>query len=209
MAPFPLPASSVRTLLRCAATLCAGLTVMVHSPAARADDAGDVATLMRAGRLADAQALAENRLAQQPKDARLRLLRGMILAQQNKPVEAISAFRKMTEDFPDLPEPYNNLGVLLANAGEVDKARAAFELAIHLRPSYVAAQENLGDLHARLARRAYDKAAELDPTNAGVHVKSASLRSIVGGRPVAPNAAEKALAPVVAAADRGSAPVKR
>lgn len=209
MAPFPLPASSVRTLLRCAATLCAGLTVMVHSPAARADDAGDVATLMRAGRLADAQALAENRLAQQPKDARLRLLRGMILAQQNKPVEAISAFRKMTEDFPDLPEPYNNLGVLLANAGEVDKARAAFELAIHLRPSYAAAQENLGDLHARLASRAYDKAAELDPANAGVRAKLVSLRSIAGSRPVPPSAAEKPLAPAVAAADRAPAPVKR
>lgn len=199
MAPFPLPPSSPRAFSRGAAALCAGLVVLlIHSPAARADDAGDVATLMRAGRLADAQALAENRLAQQPKDARLRLLRGMILAQQNKPAEAITAFRKMTEDFPDLPEPYNNLGVLLTNAGEIDKARAAFELAIHLRPSYAAAQENLGDLYARLASRAYDKAAELDSTNAAVRAKSAALRPIAGPA----RASSASVVPAVAVADK-------
>jgi tetratricopeptide (TPR) repeat protein len=39
-------------------------------------------------------------------------------------------FTKLTDDYPELPEPYNNLAVLYAAAGQYDKARAALEMAI-------------------------------------------------------------------------------
>ena len=39
-------------------------------------------------------------------------------------------FEQLTEDFPELPEPYNNLAVLYAADGQLDRARAALELAL-------------------------------------------------------------------------------
>jgi Flp pilus assembly protein TadD len=58
-----------------------------------------------------------------------------------------------------LPEPYNNLAVLQAAAGQVDSARALLETALRLDPGYRTAHQNLGDVYVRLAQRAYEAAA--------------------------------------------------
>ena len=81
----------------------------------------------------------------------MRFLRGVILTEQGKQAEAIAAFTQLTQDFPELPEPYNNLAALYAAQSQFDKARAALEMAIKLNPSYATAHENLGDVYARLA----------------------------------------------------------
>ena len=86
----------------------------------------------------------------------------MILTEQNKTDDAIKVFTELTEDYPELPEPYNNLAVLYATQGEYDKARKALEMAIRTHPSYAIAHENLGDIYATLASQAYDKALQLD-----------------------------------------------
>jgi Flp pilus assembly protein TadD len=65
----------------------------------------------------------------------------------------------MTEEFPDLPEPYNNLAVLHAADGQLDRARTLLESALRLDPGYRVAHENLGDVFVRLALRAYEAAA--------------------------------------------------
>jgi Flp pilus assembly protein TadD len=65
----------------------------------------------------------------------------------------------MIESFPDLPEPYNNLAVLQAAAGQLDRARALLEIALRMDPSYRTAHENLGDVFVRLAQRAYEAAS--------------------------------------------------
>jgi Flp pilus assembly protein TadD len=57
----------------------------------------------------------------------------------------------LIEDYPELPEPYNNLAVLYAQQKQFDKARTALEMAIRIHPGYATAYENLGDLHSRLA----------------------------------------------------------
>ena len=62
-------------------------------------------------------------LASRPKDARGRFLKGLILTEQNKPNEAIKVFTDLSQDYPELPEPYNNLAVLYASQGQYDKAR--------------------------------------------------------------------------------------
>jgi tetratricopeptide (TPR) repeat protein len=117
----------------------------------------------------------------------MRFLKGVILTEQNRQADAIAVFSKLTEDYPDLPEPYNNLAVLYAGSGQYDKARAALENAIRTNPSYATAYENLGDIHARLASQAYDKALQLDSANNGAKSKLTLLRSlaVTGSKPAA------------------------
>ena len=71
----------------------------------------------------------------------------------------MAVFERLTQDHPDLPEPYNNLAVLHAARGQLDRARELLEQALRHDPNYFAAQENLGDVFARLAQRAYEKAS--------------------------------------------------
>ena len=95
----------------------------------------------------------------------MRFIKGMILSEQGKSTEAINVFQKLTEDYPELPEPYNNLAVLHASAGNYDKARVALERAIRTNPAYATAHENLGDVYAKLASQSYDKAMQLADPN--------------------------------------------
>jgi tetratricopeptide (TPR) repeat protein len=54
---------------------------------------------------------------------------------------------------PPLAEAYNMLGVLLRQAGRYEDARAQYDQAIRIRPTYGAAYYNLGLLQARLEVR--------------------------------------------------------
>ena len=98
-------------------------------------------------------------LARQPDDVALRFLQGVMLSAGGSTAEAAALFERLTQEFPDLPEPYNNLAVLQAAAGKIDAARELLETALRLDPGYRTAHENLGDVFARLAQRAYEAAA--------------------------------------------------
>jgi tetratricopeptide (TPR) repeat protein len=168
------------------------------TPFAWADDYTDVNRLLKAGQPADAMARADQFLAAKPRDPQMRFLKGVILAETGKANEAIALFVKLTEEFPELPEPYNNLAVLYAGQSQFDKARVALEMAIRTNPSYATAHENLGDVYAKLASQAYSKALQLDGSNAGVPPKLALIRNLFApdARLVKP-AAQPAPAPVV------------
>ncbi len=131
----------------------------------------------------------------------------MILSEQGKTADAINVFQKLTEDYPELPEPYNNLAVLHASAGNYDKARVALERAIRTNPAYATAHENLGDVYAKLASQSYDKAMQLaDPNQQPPQkAKLAMVRTLTpkGGEaasPLAAIAAASAPAPAKTAA---------
>jgi len=136
-----------------------------------ADEATDVGALVKSGKLEEAAQRADTFLAANPRDARLRFLKGLILTRQGRAGDAIPVFVKLTEDFPELAEPHNNLAVLYASEGRYEKARAELESAIRVNPNYATAYENLGDVYARLAGQAYGKSAQLDPNNAALKSK--------------------------------------
>ena len=183
-----------------AGLVVSGLAAALAATPVRADEAADISKLLRAGQLAEALSRTDAYLARQPRDAQMRFLKGVILTEQNKPAEAIAVFTKLTEDFPELPEPYNNLAVLHAAAGQYDKARTTLDMAIRTNPSYATAYENLGDVHAKLANQAYDKALQLDSGNANAKSKLTLLRSLsINGKPLQPVAVAKAPPPVVVA----------
>jgi tetratricopeptide (TPR) repeat protein len=145
---------------------------------AHADEYSDVTQLVRGGKLPEALIKADLYLASKPKDPQMRFLKGVIQRDAGKVPEAISTFSSLTEDYPELPEPYNNLAVLYAGQSQFDKARAALEMAIRTNPSYATAHENLGDVYAKLASQAYNKALQLDGTNPAVPPKLALIREL-------------------------------
>ena len=113
-------------------------------------DYAEVNRLMRAGQFAEAAGKADQFLAGKPKDPQMRFLKGVVLTEQNKPQDAIVVFTKLIEDFPELPEPYNNLAVLQAGQGQFDKARAALELARAERARVEAEQRAVEALQAAI-----------------------------------------------------------
>jgi tetratricopeptide (TPR) repeat protein len=148
---------------------------------ARADDLDDASKLLKAGQRDQALERVNRVLAQKKDDPKARFLKGVILTEQGNTREAIDTFTKLTQDYPNLPEPYNNLAVIYAGQGQYDKARAALEQSIRTHPSYATAYENLGDVYAKLASQAYDKALQLDKSNAGAQNKLSLVRELTGG----------------------------
>lgn len=165
---------------------------IVASTPALANDVQEINQQFRKGDLAGALARANGYLAKNPKDAQARFLKGLILADQGKTNDAIVVFTGLTEDFPELPEPYNNLAVLYASQSKFDAAKNALEMAIRTHPSYATAHENLGDIYAKMASIAYDKALALDSKNATAQTKLALIQDMIGGQPRKPAAARPA-----------------
>jgi tetratricopeptide (TPR) repeat protein len=159
--------------------MISGLVLALLAGAARADDSADVMRLMRNAQYAEALVRADAFLAKNPRDAQMRFLKGVILTEQNRGADAIAVFTRLTEDYPGLPEPYNNLAVLHAANGQYDKARAALDAAIRTHPAYSVAHENLGDIHARLASQAYDKALQLDTSSTAPRPKLTLMRTLL------------------------------
>jgi tetratricopeptide (TPR) repeat protein len=180
------------------------LAVLVAVPA-RADDIQDINRLIKQGQHAQAMDRVNQYLAKKPRDAQGRFLKGVILAEQNKPQEAIEVFTKLSQDYPELPEPYNNLAVLYAGQGQYEKARQQLEMSIRTHPSYATAYENLGDVYAKLASQAYDKALQLDSSNSGAKNKLSLIKDLIGRAPAAAPAEPPA---AVATAPKAPAPTK-
>lgn len=184
--------------------LTIGLAIGFAAPAF-ADNLPDVQRLIKQGQYPQALEKVDAYLSSRPKDAQGRFLKGLIYTEMNKPAEAIAIFTRLSEDYPELPEPYNNLAVLYAQQRQYDKARTALEMAIRTHPSYAIAYENLGDVYAKLASQAYDKALQLDSANATTQNKLALIRDLIttsgkgNVKPTATVAAAPAPAPVVAA----------
>jgi tetratricopeptide (TPR) repeat protein len=130
-------------------------------------------------------------LKSSPNDARLRFQRGVVLNDSGRSDAAVETFEGLAQDFPELPEPHNNLAVLYAARGDLDRARAALDEAVRALPSYALAHENLGDIHLRLAERAYERATRADSANHAARTKLALARELVakvspaGTRPAA------------------------
>ena len=132
------------------------------APAGAADDAAvmrDIEQQFRRGEAAPALQRLEQSLLVRPADAGLRFLKAVILAASGRQAEAAGLLERLTEDYPELPEPYNNLAVLVATDGKLAQARSLLETALRLDPQYRTAHENLGDVFIRLAQRAYEAAA--------------------------------------------------
>ena len=158
-------------------------SLILMSSGAHATQIQDINQQFRKGDLAGALQNANTYLNKNPKDAQARFLKGLILAEQGKSGEAIQIFTALTEDYPELAEPYNNLAVLYAGQNKFEEAKSALEMAIRSHPNYATAHENLGGIYAKMASMAYEKSAQLDANNLLVKTKLALLKDIVSPQP--------------------------
>ncbi|MDR1646963.1 MAG: tetratricopeptide repeat protein [Zoogloeaceae bacterium] len=156
-----------------------GLLLVASLPAATRT-LPEVQRLIKAGQYIEALTQVDAYLAAHTRDAQGRFYKGLILTQLQRDSEAVAVFTRLTEEFPALPEPYNNLAVLYARQQQYDRARTALEKAIRTHPAYAVAYENLGDIYARMASEAYGKALQLDAANANAQNKLALIGDLTG-----------------------------
>lgn len=147
---------------------------------AMADELKDISQMADQGQQAAALERINTYLAANPKDAQAMFMKGVILAESGKRDDAIKTFTDLTQKYPNLPEPYNNLAVLYAESGQYELAKKSLETAIKTHPSYAIAHENLGDIYARMASEAYDKALQLDGGNSRAQSKLALIKDLFG-----------------------------
>jgi Flp pilus assembly protein TadD len=161
------------TLVLLAVTL--GVCVLsVH-----ADELADIQRLQAAGEASAALQQADKALLAKPRDAQLRFVRGVLLVELKRDDEALEVFQRMNEDFPELPDPLNNIAVLHAANGRLEPARAALEGALRNDPQHRAARENLADVYVRLAVQLWGELAASAPTNAGLTRKLRLARELL------------------------------
>ncbi len=170
------PTSAPVFLRRLGAALA--VCALCWTGAVHADEYGDVNQLLKSGKYSEALNKADMFLAGKARDPQMRFLKGVILTEMGRPADAVSTLQALTQDYPELPEPYNNLAALYAQQNQLDKARAALEMAVRINPNYSVAHENLGDVYARLASQSYSKALQLDTSNAALPAKLTSVRSV-------------------------------
>jgi Flp pilus assembly protein TadD len=186
--PAALLAASI---LACALAAFTSPAAHAQTPPAVADDTPQIDASIASANWSAALAQIDARIASHPHDAQAKFKRGTVLARLNRDDEAITQFTELTQLYPELPEPYNNLAALYAKHGRYEAARAALETAVKANPSYGLAYENLGDLYLRLAQQSYRRAQGLGHASATAAQRVAEIDKIVSPSGAAPAAAIK------------------
>lgn len=167
------------------------LALALSCSAAYADDYSAVEKLIQSGKTALALEQLEPKIQQAPRDPQWRFLQGVAQMNAGQRDAATATFEKLVQEYPELPEPYNNLAVLYAQNNQLEKASRALQDAVRANPGYATAYENLGDIYIRLAEQSLSKASALAPAQQPrLQPKISSLRLLVTrAQPAAPAAA--------------------
>ena len=142
--------------------------------------------LIELGKYEEADAMIIVQLKDKPRDAQWRYLEALLKAEMGLSLNnedildsAVFLFERLSEEFPELPEPYNNLAVLYDKMGEEQKAIRSLKLAIRNNPDYALAYENLADLYLFLARETYlEGISKGRKNNERLEAKSKFLKNI-------------------------------
>jgi tetratricopeptide (TPR) repeat protein len=138
-----------------------------------------VQELIETGELDEAMEVANAYIADNPQDPRMRFLKGLILTNKSAWQGAIKEFRTLSNDFPDLPAPLNNLAVVYAETGNYDLAQEALKEALAINPAYASAHENLGDIYVTLAALSYRQATSHDEKQQSARAKLKVLGQLI------------------------------
>jgi len=170
-------ALALRSLAAAAALACAPL-------AAQTTDGESVRVKLSQGNLAGALSTVQAALLNKPNDAQLRFLLGVVWMDMGRDAQALEQFKELNQQYPQLPEPLNNLGLLQARGGQLESARLSLQAALLADPAHRAARSNLGQVHLMLAVQAWERVAASGAIDANL------LRRLEGARalllPVAP-----------------------
>lgn len=149
--------------------------------AAQASELDEVHRLEASGDTQAALSRAEQALVARPRDAQLRFAKGVLLADLKRDAQAIEVFTQLNADYPELPDPLNNLAVLYAAQGRLDEARTALDAALRNDSQHQTARENLADVYVRMAVRLWSALAASAPTDAALARKLKLARELLAG----------------------------
>jgi Flp pilus assembly protein TadD len=150
---------------------------------AKADEAGDVRALIARGDLPAALQRTERAIASHPGDAAMRFLRGVVLMDLQRDDEALAVFTELGQEYPELPDPYNNIALLQVRAGRLEQARQSLETALRNDPGHRTARANLGQVHLMLALQAWEQAARAGPLDPPLQRKLEGARALLASDP--------------------------
>lgn len=159
--------------------------------------------LVERKRYADAIAILDQLTAKHPHEPQARFIKGVALMDGGQTEDAIAQYRALASEFPELPEPHNNLAVLYAAKGEYALARDELLRAIEAAPDYAIAHENLGDVYVRLAEIEYRRTVSLDKANRSVAARLDRLKKVESTGAQSPTVSEP---PAVAQPPAGTQP---
>jgi tetratricopeptide (TPR) repeat protein len=128
------------------------------------DPHNEVRKLLRQAKYSQALLLVNKGLVTNPRDPQMQFWQGFIFEQLGQPTMALQVYLALTQEFPELPEPHNNLGVLYAAQGDYDKAKISLDAALRANPNYATAHENMGDILLNMARQSYERAMAINPS---------------------------------------------
>ena len=120
----------------------------------------EIEKLVKAQKYPDAINRINELLVKNPRNVQLRFVLARLQIELKQYAAAQKTLIEITQQFPELAEPYNNLAALAANQGQWIEARDYLELALKLKPSYAIASANLGEVYTRLAAKSYIDAAK-------------------------------------------------
>lgn len=160
------------------ASLCLAAMTLSTAAAAMAGEAEDVGALLQSGRYQEAL----DKIDALPRESRdlpqLRLYRGMSLMALDKRSEALRSFEALAGEYPDMPEPFNNMAVIQAANGRYHEARVLLEKALRADARYSVAQENIGDVYIKLANQTYARLRTLDPQRKPAQARHEAVQAI-------------------------------
>jgi len=159
--------------------LLALLAGCVFSHAAVADSPENVRALLARGELPAALATAQAGVAARPGDAQSRFVLGVVLMDMGRDAQALAVFTDLSQAYPELPDPMNNIALLQARAGQLEPARQSLETALRNDPAHRAARVNLGQVHLMLAAQAWSQAAAAMPGDSALQSKLQSVRALL------------------------------
>lgn len=139
----------------------------------------DVRKLLRQAKYPQALLLVNKGLVNNPRDPQMRFWQGFIFEQLGQSDMGQQVYLGLTQDYPELAEPHNNLGVLYAAKGDYPNAKASLDAALRANPNYAAAHENMGDLLVNMARQSYEQSLAIDAKQRGLTQKIERLTPVL------------------------------
>jgi Flp pilus assembly protein TadD len=179
----PQPAEHHRLLATLAAACLAwalsGAPVRAATAVAAAAELAEVRAMAARGELPAALQRAQKAASADPRDAQARFLVGVLMMDLQHDDEALTHFARMAQDYPELPDPLNNMALLQARAGHLELARQSLEAALRNDPAHRTARGNLGQVYLMLAAQTWERVAASAPLDPAVQRRLEGVRALL------------------------------
>ncbi len=138
--------------------------------------------LLKQEKFTDAFQFIQAYLIDHPNDPQMKFWLALLLNKKGSTQESLALYREITQQYPELAEPHNNLGMLLAQQGELEEAKLEFEMALREQPDMAFAMENLSQVYLLLTEQTLKKALALNPQSRTLATKLQIVEAFIKGQ---------------------------